>query len=538
MSAQVLVVGWDGVSWPLTQKLVAQGKMPTLDRLIRAGTAGPLRSTIPDISPTAWASFMTGKNPGKHGVYGFTIKPYGSYYLEPFSAHGHLQGKTIWRLLSQQGRRVAAMNVPMTYPPEPVNGIMLSGLGTPSLESNYTYPRELAEELNRRVGPPILDLEWTEYEQRGYLSVLEDDRKMLERHAEYALYCLKRERWDLFMVVFVNTDRLQHCLWHLLDPPTPLSSDQEEVRARVLDRYTHLDSVLAELLAAAPDASVFIMSDHGFGPSAATVQLNTWLAEQGYLRWSTKQHSLIRKLASVRRRLGLTADRARRLMRRAGMDDLKQIERFSLGVKSIDWGKTRAFSYTINGIYLNLKGRERQGTIAPGAEADNLWKEIADGLLRLRDPRTGKAVISRVARPQEIYTGGKVSLAPDLVITEWDEAFGMHCNLVPTEKIFQPSTWRTGEHRLEGILIAAGEKIQRGRRIQNSRLEDLCPTLLHLLGHPVPEDMDGRVLTELFTSTESVAVAPPSPTAETTEALSPEEQEMVFERLRALGYFE
>ena len=481
---------------------------------------------------------MTGKNPGKHGVYGFAVKPYGSYYLEPFSTRGHLHGQSLWALLSRQGRRVAAINVPMTYPPEPINGIMLSGLGTPSLANNYTYPAELGEELNRRVGPHILDLDWKQYGKRGYLSLLEDDRKMLERHAEYGLYCLKREIWDLFMVVFVNTDRLQHCVWHLLDPVAPLSPDEERLRACVLERYSHLDGVLAELLSAAPDANLFLISDHGFGPYAATLNLNTWLAEQGYLRWSTERHTLIRKLGSLSRRFGLTADRARRLMRRLGVDKLRHVERFSLGVRSIDWGKTRAFSYTPNGIYLNMKGREQQGTVSPGAEVDRLWKEIADGLLQLRDPATGKAVISRVARPQDIYTGNKVGLAPDLIITEWDEAYCMHGNLDPSENIFEGDAWRTGDHRLDGILVAAGEKIQGGQQIWNSRLEDLCPTLLHLLGHPVPEDMDGRVLTELFTSSKAVTTAAATPTTEPTEALSPEEQAQVFERLRALGYFE
>ncbi len=537
MSARVLVVGLDGASWPLTQTLMGSGRMPTLARLARAGAAGPLRSTIPTISATAWASFMTGKNPGKHGVYGFASKPYGSYYLEPFSA-GCLHGQTLWSLLSQHGRRVAALNVPMTYPPEPINGIILSGLGTPGLESIYTYPRELADELSRHVGPHIIDLYWMQYEQRGIMCLLEDSQEMLERHAAYALYCLKKERWDLFTIVLVNPDRLQHCLWHLLDPSTQLSSEQEQARTRLLDSYTKLDSVLAEIVSAAADATVFVVSDHGFGPYTATVQLNTWLAEQGYLKWSTKQHSMLTAVGALGRRLGFTAEQARRLMRWLHLNEYQQIERFSVGVQSIDWTKTRAFSYTPNGIYLNIKGRESQGIVASGVEADRLWTEIADGLLSLRDPRTGKTIISQVARREDAYAGEKMIRAPDLTITQWDESYPMNANLESTEDVLQRSVWRTGEHDRDGILVAAGEKIQGGRHIESSCLIDLCPTLLHLLGHPVPEDMDGRVLTELFSSAEVVATAASTPTAESNETLSRREQEMLAERLRDLGYLE
>ncbi len=542
MSARVMILGLDGASWRLTQRLVAEGRMPTLRRMIEEGAAGPLYSTLPDISPTAWASFMTGKDPGQHGVYGFGLKIPGSYYLEPFSSRGRVEASTLWRILSARRQRVAAINVPMTYPPEPVNGIMIAGFGTPDeSESRFVYPPELMDELRAKLGPYILDLDWALYEKRGITELLEDARRMTRRRADYGLHILGREAWDLFALVFVSTDRLQHCLWQYLDPHEPRSAEQQQIRASVLNYYDYLDGVLGEFLAASRDATVLIMSDHGFGPFHTTIQLNSWLAEQGFLTWETQNRAQLRWAVRLARSLGMTRERFGRLARLLRFNEYHQLEKVSLRANNIRWAQTRAFSYTPNGIYFNLKGRERDGTVEPGADCDRLFEQLKELLLDLRDPKTGNRMVRRVARPQEVYHGQKVALAPDLIVADSDPSYTLNFNLSPTAQVFEYPSWRSGNHDPEGLLVAYGPRVARGRRLERADLVDLCPTALHLLGEAVPDDMDGRAITEILSIAERVAVAPASgePSAlEFGPVMTDEDQEKVFERLKGLGYLE
>ena len=542
MGARVMVLGLDGASWRLTQKLMADGKMPTLRRMVTGGASGPLYSTVPPISPTAWTSFMTGKNPGQHGLYGFAVKAPGPYLLEPFSSGAVTPGQTLWSTLSGHGKRVAVINVPMTYPAESVNGVMISGFGAPSEEaSRFTHPPEVVKELQTELGPYIFDLHWAQYASRGVSAVVEDAKQMTRRRADYGIRILKRDNLDLFVLVFVATDRLQHCAWpYLEDQGKALGPNEDSVRSQVLSYYEYVDGVLAEFLAASPDSDVFIMSDHGFGPFVATVQVNTWLAEQGFLGWTKQNTARHRGLVNLAKRMGIQREHFRRFAAFVGLDADRHIEKVSLGANDIDWARTRAFSYTPSGIYFNLKGRERNGTVEPGPMAERLFDELKERLLDLRDPVTGDRVVLKVAKPQEVYRGSKLSLAPDLMVTELNPGYELNFNQRVTAEIFERSNWRCGTHDPEGLLVAYGPHIAPGKRLSHAVLEDLCPTALFLLGEPIPQDIDGTVLKEIFSGPESnLAVETSEPEAHTpAEALTAEEQELVFERLKALGYFE
>jgi predicted AlkP superfamily phosphohydrolase/phosphomutase len=542
MSARLLILGLDGASWRLTQKLVTEGRMPTIGRILAEGAGGPLYSTIPDVSPTAWASFMSGKNPGQHGVYGFGLKVPGSYFLEPFSSRGRIPVQTLWGTLSSKGKRVAVINVPMTYPPEPVNGIMISGFGTPDAAGNrFVHPPEIMDELRSRLGPYILDVHWNEYEKQGIPALLDANRQMTQRRAEYGLHILGREGWDLFMLTFVSTDRLQHCLWQYLEPQQPLSPEQQGIRTQVLDYYDYLDRVIGDFLAASPDSNVLIMSDHGFGPCTAAVNVNTWLGEQGFLTWNAANKARMRWLVKLIKSIGLSRERFGQLAKGVGINEYRHLEKFSHRANNIDWSKTRAFSYTPSGIYLNLKGRERQGTVEPGAEAERLLDEIKERLLDLRDPVSGHKVVRRVVRSHEIYRGPRLEMAPDLVIAEGDTRYMFNFNLYRSREVFEPSSWRSGNHEPEGLVLAYGPRVAPGRRVERADLVDLCPTALHLLGEPVPDDMDGRVIREILLGSErivSVAAASEPQPVETGAVMTAEEQAQVFERLKGLGYIE
>jgi predicted AlkP superfamily phosphohydrolase/phosphomutase len=542
MSARLLILGLDGKSWRLTQKLVADGRMPTLGKILAEGSSGPLYSTVPDVSPTAWASFMSGKNPGQHGVYGFGMKVFGSYFLEPFSSRGRIPVQSLWGALSAKGKRVAVINVPMTYPPEPVNGIMISGFGTPDDTGNrFVYPPELIDELRSKLGPYILDVHWNQYEKLGIPALIDANRKMTESRTKYGLEILNRETWDLFMLAYVSTDRLQHCLWQYLEPEKPLTPEEQSIRTELLDYYDYLDRCIADFMAAAPDANVMIMSDHGFGPCTTAVHVNTWLAEQGLLTWNVanEKRMWLRPIAALAKRLGLNRASFGRMAKRLGMDEYKHLEKLSHRSNNMDWSRTKAFSYTPSGIYVNLKGRERTGIVEPGAEAEKLMDEIKERLLDLRDPATGQRVIYRVARGHEVYSGPRLEMAPDLVIVESDTKYMLNFNLYRTRAVFESTAWRSGNHEPEGLVLACGPDVAPKQRIQRAELIDLCPTALHMLGEPVPDDIDGRVISEMLVGSESVvSVAAGSQPLDTGPVMSEQEQAEVFERLKGLGYIE
>ncbi len=543
MSARVMILGLDGASWRVTQKLMAAGKMPTLRRMVAGGGSGPLYSTIPNISPTAWTSFMTGKSPGQHGLYGFAVKVEGSYMLEPFSAGRVTPGRTLWDMLCGAGKSVAIVNVPMTYPAKPVDGIMISGLGAPSEEAkHFCHPANILNELRNELGSYVFDLHWANYATRGVPAVVEAARQMTRCRADYGLRILERNHWDLFTLVFVATDRLQHCAWsYLEDPGKTLTPAEETVRSQVHDYYQYLDGVLAEFLAASPDSDVFVMSDHGFGPCLATVQINTWLGQQGFLTWTKQNEARYRGAVGLSKSIGIKRKHFRKVAGFLGLDVYRHLEKVSLTTNNIDWSKTRAFSYTPSGIYFNLKGRERQGIVEPGPEAEKLFDELKERLLDLRDPLTGNRVVLQVARSQEVYRGLKSATAPDLVVSELNPGYEINFKQQATSEVFERSDWRSGAHDPEGLLIAYGPHVFPGKQLGRAVLEDLCPTILSLFGVPIPRDIDGRVLNEILSAPQSDLQATKTVEPETStpsEILSEEEQEMVFERLKALGYFE
>ena len=308
----------------------------------------------------------------------------------------------------------------------------------------------------------------------------------------------------------------------------------------MLEYYDYLDGVLADFMTASPDSNVMIMSDHGFGPCTAAVNVNTFLEQQGYLTWNKTNERLLRFkwLAKIIKSLGINRQSFGRIAKMLGMNEYRGLEKLSHRSNNMDWDKTRAFSYTPSGIYLNLKGREHRGIVEPGAEAEKLMDEIKERLEDLKDPATGQRIIYRVARGHEVYSGPRLDMAPDLMIAESDTRYMCNFNLYRTKEIFERTSWRSGNHEPEGLVLACGPGIAPKQRIQRAELIDLCPTALHLLGEPVPDDMDGRVISEMLLTTESVkSVAGPGQ-IDTGSVMSAEEQAQVFERLKGLGYIE
>lgn len=554
---KLLVIGLDGAPYPLVQAWSAAGYLPNLSRLIANGSFGVLRSTIPVHSPTAWASFITGLNPGKHGVFDFVRREADSYHLRTVRA-SQIEGTSLWRLLSQQGYQVGVMNVPMTYPPEPVNGFLISGLGTPSYVT-YTYPPELSKDLDAEGYRVNKD----EFYQPGHEDKwLADIYDTSQRRAEMAVKLLHQKPWDFFMMVFRNTDEICHFFWRYMDETHPDHDPDAPVRFKtaIRDYYQRVDSWVGDIVAAAgPDVNVVIMSDHGAGPLYKDVFLNEWLWQQGWLKFREGSASQ-QATHTLARRLGLTRKNISDTLTRLHLHRLEVLIKKTLGdhiqalprderpefTTAIAWSQTKAYSFGYYGqIFINLQGREPEGIVTPGAEYKALRQEIAQRLRQLVDPADGQPVVDQLFFREELYHGPHLDEAPDIVclmrgltyITRKGYEFAAERGVL----FRAPYTHESGSHRLEGILIAAGPDMAAGQALPEHPIYDLTPTLLHLLHCLVPTTMDGQVVVEMLSPQfqEQHAIRYSEETGgqqAMADAWDEAAEAEITERLKSLGY--
>lgn len=547
---KVAVFGLDGVTFDLLQPWIDEGRLPNLANLLARGASGRLRSTIPPVSASAWASFSTGTQPGQHGLIDFTYPAENSYDIQITNGNTRTV-PAIWEIAGAAGRQVGVVSMPMTYPPRPVNGFMLCSFLTPSADSRYTYPDELKEELTAACGP--FPLHMSESGRGNDPSRFIRAVKEMEIGRTKAVRYLMRTRpWDLFLYVVETTDNLQHEVWHILDPQHPRHDPAEAQRLMplILDYYETVDRLLGELLAEVPeDALVVVLSDHGFGPFHKFFHINNWLAANGWLHFRRTPRSRLKRLAF---RLGVTPMTALRWVTRLRLSGLRKnvkrgrgggmLRKLFLSFHDVDWARTKAFSVGNFGqVYLNVQGQRPAGAVSP-AEYEALREEIARAALALRDPADGAQVVQQVYRREEIFHGRSTGRLPDLVL-HTDRAryvsFG-HADF-GSNQIIEPSFGQTGHHHMVGIVGLAGPDVRPGLALEESSILDLAPTILHYLGLPVPDYMDGRVLVEAFSdefnAANPVTVLPWDSQKETDAgAYAEEEEEAIMAKLRDMGY--
>ncbi len=570
---RAVVIGWDGATWDLIDPWIAEGKLPNLAQFRAQATHGDLRSTDPPFTFPAWTSFLTGKNPGRHGVFDFTERVPGTHQIQFVNAK-RVRSKTLWRLLSDAGRRVACMGVPVTFPPEVVNGVLICGFDAPGASSKADettfYPPAMLEEIRRDVGPYTISA--------NIMPLMNEDRHeealdailaTIESKGRTARYLLEREAWDVFMVLFGESDLIGHHFWRFCDPKSPLYTPSKSPRVAnaIYEVYKKLDDILPQLLAACPDDCVrVICSDHGFGGSGdRIIYMNKWLADQGLLTFQGggPAGGLGYKLVNFAKLWGLKAlppaVKAYIFRKRQGIANrMESYLRFG----GIDWSKTRAFSEELpylQTIWLNVKGREPQGIVEPGREYDELVADLKTRLLAWTDPLTGRPVVNRVQHRDEIYDGAYVDRSPDLIVrTNYPGGYAYQgkssrqgCPTAPVEqlRIDAPGSMKfysakSGTHRDEGIFLAQGPMIRPGHRISGARLMDVVPTLFYLMGEPVPQDMDGVVLRDAlrpeFLASRPVLSGDANTQREGSETptYSVEDEAIISQRLQDLGYLE
>lgn len=572
---RILHIGIDGATFDLMRPWMEEGQLPNLNNIAKNGTSGSVLPPFPPTSASSWPSFMTGMNPGKHGLFGFTrVDPHEGYGIKVNSGAVR-NSQTAWQWLSEQGRRSIVINMPMTYPPEPINGLVVTGIDTPGLESQFTYPPELREEIIRLIPDYILDVRsWgvtSVGERRTHL--LEDILLMVESRKQLALHLMKKEAWDLFSVVFTATDRAQHFFWRFLDSKHPLyePAEADKYHDAILRVYRRIDQAIGEMLSyCGEETVVIIMSDHGFGPQHKLFRINQWLIEKGFLHLTnTAGKGPIRALQSAVRALlyrGLDnlVGVARSAISDTTKDRLKQMfprlrERVASEIlfSGVDWSRTLAYHTAEfpGSLRVNMKGREMNGIVEPGAEYEAVYEAIRSGLENYKDPETGRNLVNRVYRREEIYWGPNLEKAPDLIVQLVDDSYtfdwyipvvrnGNKSALPVIDALSGQYAANCGSHRLEGILMLYGESIRRGVVLEPAQIYDVMPTAIYLLGLPVPAEMDGKVLTkaikaELLKSRPVVmgdSMAAPGEAFPPDGPYSNEEAEAVAHRLRDLGY--
>lgn len=552
----MLVIGLDGATWTLLDPLLEQGKLPNLARLISNGSRAALRSCIQPSSEQAWSAFATGKQNGKFGLFGFYQRAKNSYALEYINA-SHRRGATLWRILSDRGKRVLVVNVPLTWPVEPVNGALISGLMTPGLNSQFTYPPNLRLRLLEALGEYIIDVD-IERGEAGMESLgeLATRVKHMSELQTRALKWLMQEdpNWEFAMVMHRAPDILCHKFWRYQDPTHPLYNEREAALWGnvIADAFEYLDAQVGELVDSAADkrTSIIVLSDHGFGALTHAVYLNQFFAERGLLTYRKQYANVLGSLLRTginQLNHPLAAAFKQRLFEL--LPQLKSNLHYSMAYGNIEWTATRAYAVgTMGNVYLNVRGREPKGIVAP-EDYESARDEVIAVMKALHDPETRQPIFDAVYRREEIYHGDALEEAPDVIglidgpyhiaAVDWrDERAPTHniVEKVGKELLFVSDT--SGQHRMDGILVAAGNGFAADAVFaQQPQLIDLAPTILQLLGEAVPKDMDGRVLEELLTDRRRVEFAPAAASINVTnDGYSVEDAKAVEERLAGLGY--
>ena len=534
---KLIVVGLDAATFDVIDPLVDAGDLPNLGGLLRRGARGTLRSTTHPLTPLAWTTMVTGVNAGKHGIWDFSERDASGYGLQVVNG-SRSRAPALWTRLSQAGRRVGIVNVPFSWPAPDVNGFALAGIDAAAREDGMTSPRELVHELQDRFGRLLLDHSFP-VDANGRLD-LGLVRRACEQKVAIVDWLAERYEPELLFVVFMAADHVHHLAW----------PDWEE-RGRessVAEAYRILDASLGELLKRAGEGTnVLVVSDHGGGSLQGVVNLNAWLAEQGYLAYTENGASNgggARRLFELRRKL----PKEWRYSLKQRLPWLREHAYRLQAPTVVDWGRTRAFAYGIFGnVVLNVAGRERAGIVEPGEEYERLRDELRERLLDLRSP-DDEPIVAAVHRREDLYAGPELDKIPDLVVEFRDYAWLGKGNLTERKATFEdaisirahPDQRYAGGHRQDGIFVLAGPAARSGAELAGAGIADVAPTVMYLLGEAVPASFEGRLLAEAL---QHSLLDERPPEFDDEEAAAPivaehESPREVEERLRSLGYLE
>lgn len=433
--------------------------LPNLSQLMEQGIWGPLKSTHPPITVPAWVCMMSGFDPGQLGIYGFRNRKDYSYDGYTIANASAVKVDRVWDVLSRAGRKAILLGVPQTYPVRPINGYVVSDFLTPSTQSAYTYPPELKAEVERVAGGYVFDVE--NFRTDDKQALLGRIYEKTQKHFAVARHLVTTKPWDFFMLVEMGVDRIHHGFWSYMDPTHPKYTKDNPFEHAIRDYYKFVDQEVGELLNLFPqDTIVLVVSDHGAKKLEGGICFNEWLIQEGYLTLKVYPEKLT---------------------------PLDKVE--------IDWSKTKAWGDGgyYGRLFLNVKGREPQGTIDP-RDYEKVRTELMEKIAAIEDPQ-GRNIGSKVYRPEELYREVR-GVAPDLIVyfgdLSWRSVGSVGLRSCYT---FENDTGPDeANHDLHGVFIMKPSVREPRGRLEGLSLYDIAPTILHLLGFESSSRMIGRIL--------------------------------------------
>lgn len=432
--------------------------LPVISGLLERSLWGQIESCIPAITVPAWMTAMTSKDPGELGIYGFRNRADYSYDKMSLATSQLVREDTVWDILGRAGKSSVVFAVPPAFPPKSIYGSMVGCFLTPSDRSNYTYPAGLRDEIGRLVGEYLVDVPNFRTDDKEYIR--RSCHEMTERRFTVIRHLMKNREWDLFACVEIGSDRMQHGFWKHHDVTHPRHDPRSPFTDAIRDYYRMIDDQVGSVLElAGPETAVMLVSDHGAKTIHGFVCVNEWLIREGLLRLDSSP-SQITPLSKL----------------------------------SVDWANTVAWGeggYYAR-IFMNVRGREPMGVVPP-EEFQLRRDELAERLRAIPGP-DGTPLGTRVFKPEEIYRTVR-NVAPDLIVYFGDLAWRSigsvgHGSIYTFENDTGPDD---ANHAQFGIFALADGECRR-ENVHDLQLVDVAPTILDLLGQPVPEDMQGRVV--------------------------------------------
>jgi predicted AlkP superfamily phosphohydrolase/phosphomutase len=439
---RVVFIGIDGTPYTFMQRLIAEGKAPNAGRLAGQGSLLRMDSVWPWVSSVAWSSMMTGVNPAKHNIFGFIDRDPATY-KQFIPTSRHMRARTLWEVLSEAGKRVAVVNVPVTYPPRPVNGILVAGFLSPTLDK-AVYPESYLPTL-KSLGYIVDADPWKARESKDL--ALQEVHAALEARIRTLFYLFDNEEWDYLHVHVMETDRLHHFLWQQMEEGHPTYAPA------FYDFYRRIDEMLGRLADRLDgNTTLMWMADHGFCTIKKEVYVNRWLMDNGWLTLRTVPPD-----------------------RKKGLDE-------------IDPGSV-AYSMDPGRVFIRVQGREKEGVVSPGAEYESLRSQIATAALDLRDPDDGSPIFQAAFKREELYHGPYLEQAADLILAP-------HDGYDPKGPLYRDALTYKGDelvgmHTYDDAMLYVG-----GQAIPQTRFSvpNVMPTILALMGVPRPAGLDGESL--------------------------------------------
>ncbi len=505
-NCRVVIIGLEGATFNLIQPLINQDDLPFFKKLMGKGSYGIIKSNLPLNGASNWTSLFTGKNPGKHNIYDYLRYDNGSYQPELIQPDS-FKAPLLWNIASANNLQTILLNAPVSPTPEPLNGIMVSGLLSSSHRC-YAYPESIAAELRQQ--DYIVDCgAWRNRDPEQYFELI---TQTLIKQEQTFQQLIQQHPWRLAIVTFNALGKAQHNFWRKRDKLEAL--------------YIQLDRFINKIYKATLGNTYFIvLSHHGFKSVSKKFFVNEWLWEQGLLEKritihqprTTNVYDLLYQdtiqtkhfITNFLSKTGFTKDNIRSVIPVEIAEFMKRLvpwrikKFFPKEYLEIIWEKTQAYfvSSNIQGININLKGREPQGIVSQGREYEELRSRIINELYRLKDPYTFENVIDQVYRREELFCGDYLEAAPDIIIVprKYDyylDAGKRTCRLfIGSANDDYPIH---SYHEPQGIFFMTGPDVIRGQNLGEISIYDIAPTVLHLLGLPLQQDFDGCVLYSLF----------------------------------------